>query len=364
MQWIQAMWQPSQKRPARILVAGCGTGNEVFALHRAFPNSEIVGIDFSRRSLAVARQLHQRFFPSACIEFIRADLVQRDLVNKIGGNYDYISCHGVLSYLSEPEKAIAALERCLVHGGALYLGVNGSRHFSQEWRPALKDFGFEPRNFKEEPHLRRTLRLFDALADQQAGVISALGPDFLAGDLFGPLINNWSLDRWRRICAKSGLFLRGSYSAHRGLRAAINEDLFDQLMPRNRADAHAIVERLAPSSFHYLIFTRQAERALPWNWVSALGKYALTRTSLYRVRWPSPQSRRKRLVDLVLTSSSMNTRVDVVLPRNAAKAFRASDSVTSLRNLLGSQISLDRETRKSIYLLYLLGAINLHLVSG
>src|SRR3954466_4007680 len=113
MGWIEAMWRRPAGLPRRILVAGCGTGNEAFALHKSFPKASIVGIDFSARSIAIARDLQKRFFPKVDLRFFQADITNRNLDKTTGGKFDFISCHGVLSYLEQPERAIAAVAKCL-----------------------------------------------------------------------------------------------------------------------------------------------------------------------------------------------------------------------------------------------------------
>ncbi len=42
--------------PKRILEIGCGTGQNLRQLHRAFPDAEIVGVDLSPDMLAIARR--------------------------------------------------------------------------------------------------------------------------------------------------------------------------------------------------------------------------------------------------------------------------------------------------------------------
>src|SRR5205809_7764728 len=56
--WIEAMWL-RVRVPERILVAGCGTGMEAFAIARRLKHSDVVGVDFSPRSIAIARHLQQ-----------------------------------------------------------------------------------------------------------------------------------------------------------------------------------------------------------------------------------------------------------------------------------------------------------------
>src|ERR1035441_3402666 len=53
MTWIDAMWQPISSPPERVLVAGCGTGNEAFALRHRLDrkstrlNSSHLGISYA-----------------------------------------------------------------------------------------------------------------------------------------------------------------------------------------------------------------------------------------------------------------------------------------------------------------------------
>ena len=53
--WIRAMCAMPHFSPKRILVAGCGTGAEAFALQKQFHDAEVVGIDFSSRSILQAK---------------------------------------------------------------------------------------------------------------------------------------------------------------------------------------------------------------------------------------------------------------------------------------------------------------------
>jgi SAM-dependent methyltransferase len=56
LNWMQGIGRPGSLKPQRVLVAGCGTGVEAFRLRRELPNAEIVAVDFSPRSIAVARK--------------------------------------------------------------------------------------------------------------------------------------------------------------------------------------------------------------------------------------------------------------------------------------------------------------------
>lgn len=359
MPWIEAMWSRTSP-PNRILVAGCGTGNEVFALHQFYPKAEIVGVDFSRRSIAIAQDLQRRFFGKAKLKFGWADVTSRNFRKSAAGDFDFITCHGVLSYIEEPARGIAALEKCLAADGALYLGVNGSIHLSQFWRPALREIGIDPEAFEDRPGVRRILGLFDAMAGHEPGFISDSGAEYLASDLFGPVIHSWPLSRWTQLCANHGLYLRGSYWSHRVIRSVISQGLHGELLPRTRAQAHELADKIAPTGFHWLVLDRNKESAALWTNESNLLRYSAVQTELYEVKWPvSPKCR--GFQNIVLRSKATNTLVEVVLPVAFIELIRRNDRGASLGNLLKalSPKITPANLKRSLYLLYLLGALNL-----
>ena len=147
LDWVQAMWQPGRK-PARILIAGCGTGSEAFALTRTFPEAKIVAADFSARSIQIARKRQRDSLGRKTIQFIRADLAATSFVKLMGARFDFISCHGVLTYIPQAAEVLRNLAASLTEDGALYLGVNGASHYSEYWRDALPAFGFQVSRFE------------------------------------------------------------------------------------------------------------------------------------------------------------------------------------------------------------------------
>ena len=129
--WMQAIGRPGRAAPKRVLVAGCATGVEAFILRRRWPTAEIVAVDFSPRSIAVARKLQRTVVTGKPITFRVADLTDENLVRSVGGDYDLITCHGVLSYIPEPVRVLKNLAPALRADGALLVKCFHGSGYSQ-----------------------------------------------------------------------------------------------------------------------------------------------------------------------------------------------------------------------------------------
>src|SRR5439155_8612771 len=185
----------------------------------------------SRKACANARQ------PCEISLFTWGDLANRNLRKIIGGTFDFISCHGVLSYSSAPSRVLSNLRHQLKPDGALYLGVNGSDHFSVRGRPFLSAFGFDMTKLRDEPYLRKLLKLWDSVLNRAGdGGLARKSVGYLAGDLFGPTIQNLSLSSWLRVGRQAGLHFCNSYSCWRTLRSVMEKDCAQLFMPRSRPE--------------------------------------------------------------------------------------------------------------------------------
>lgn len=82
----------------RILIAGCGTGVQAITASQQNPDSEIIAIDISLRSLAYAKR---KAAEHNCnnLRFYHADILSLD--SRIG-EFDQIECCGVLHHLRDP----------------------------------------------------------------------------------------------------------------------------------------------------------------------------------------------------------------------------------------------------------------------
>ena len=361
MDWITTMWQPAKPAPGRILVAGCGTGVEAFALRRKFPNADITAVDFSRHSIDLALAAQKRAGPARRIRFLVGDLAGRHFAKKVGCGFDFITCHGVLSYIPNPTRALKNLAGSLVPDGALYLGVNGAAHFSVAWRRVLPAFGYDLNRFADSRHLRQLLTLCDALAGHRAGHIAKQDAAFLAGDLFGALNQALPLTRWNQIARRAGLHCRGSFAALAALRPALSDGLCDLLMPRSGVEVAELLDRLCPTYFLRLVYTRAAPSNPPWHDAKKMLDWRPQLTPLYAHRWPTRKTASNKLQRVEFRSRSTNALVEMRVPRWELEIFRRSNGTHSLRQILDTLPAPPpgKTLRSQLYLLHQFAVLNL-----
>lgn len=335
MEWINALWKPGRPAadPERILIAGCGTGAEAFAVQRRFPGAEIVAIDFSPRSISIAHRLQQRRRPRNPVRFLVADLAARGFNKATGGNFDFVSCHGVLTYVPEPARALRTLARCLAPGGALYLGVNGRTHQSVALRGALPAFGFDTARFADSRALREVLALCDAIL-MPSNRVAREGAPYLASDVFGPHFQNLPLADWTGIGRRAGLHFCGSFGSHYGVRAAVAQGLCGLLAPRSRAEVAQLSDILQPAPFHCLVFMRQRTASPPWAHHGQLVRWRPVLSKLFRSRLPVRPSSESRTI--TFRSPAMNTHVSSEMAPWQVQLLLRGNGARSIQRILKS----------------------------
>jgi len=363
MEWIMALWRPEQDlAPERILVAGCGTGSEAFVLARKFPQATIVAVDFSPRSISIAQSLRERARAMRNIAFYVGDLANRDLGKITGGTFDFISCHGVLSYSPAPGRVLSNLRRQLKPDGALYLGVNGSEHFSIRGRPFLSAFGFDMTELRDERYLRKILKLWDSILDWgRNGGLARKSVGYLAGDLFGPIIHNLSLSNWLHIARQAGLHFCNSYSCWRTLRSVMEKDCAQLFMPRSRPEICEMLDFVRPETFHRLLFTKKPAWNPPWKSHSALVTCRPMMTNLYSFRPPKRSRSWTALRRVRLKSPALNTRLDWQMPEWELEILRQNKSKQTLDSILRDIAAAvpQKLLRQQLYILHQLLVITL-----
>jgi SAM-dependent methyltransferase len=110
-----------QKQNIRILDAGCGSGVGTEYLVHLNPQAQVVGIDLSAGTLAVAQERCQRSGANR-VHFHQLSLYDLD---QLPGEFDFINCVGVLHHLPDPIRGIQSLAAKLAPGGLMHIFVYG-----------------------------------------------------------------------------------------------------------------------------------------------------------------------------------------------------------------------------------------------
>lgn len=150
----------------RVLIAGAGTGRHALHVAKYFRNVEVTAIDLSRRSLAYAQRMAERYRIHN-VRFLQADILELGRLNE---QFHVIECSGVLHHMAEPEAGLEALKACLLPNGLMKIGLYSeiARSIVVEARDWIERLGYQPN--------RQDIRRFRSLLleDRLEGDFSAL----------------------------------------------------------------------------------------------------------------------------------------------------------------------------------------------
>jgi 2-polyprenyl-3-methyl-5-hydroxy-6-metoxy-1,4-benzoquinol methylase len=105
--------------PARILIAGCGTGRHSVSTAQRFPDASMLAVDLSLTSLAYAVR-KTRELGIRNVEYRQADILA---LGSAGERFDVIECSGVLHHLEDPVAGWRTLCSLLHPGGVMRVGL-------------------------------------------------------------------------------------------------------------------------------------------------------------------------------------------------------------------------------------------------
>jgi SAM-dependent methyltransferase len=103
----------------RVLVAGCGTGQNAIATARRFPGASLIAIDLSRASLAYASRKTRELGVDG-IDYRQADILALEGWPE---RFDLIECAGVLHHLEDPLAGWRILKTLLKPGGFMRIAL-------------------------------------------------------------------------------------------------------------------------------------------------------------------------------------------------------------------------------------------------
>src|SRR5215207_61565 len=157
---------------SRVLEVGCGVGAQTVQLVTRSPGIDLVSVDMSEESLALAKARVAAEAPNARVEWHHGDLLALPFEDR---SFDHLFVCFVLEHLPEPRQALAVLRRLVRPGGSITVieGDHGSAFF--------------------HPPSDEAQVLIDCLTDLQALV----GGDALIGRQLEPLVAGAGYERVR-----------------------------------------------------------------------------------------------------------------------------------------------------------------------
>jgi tetratricopeptide (TPR) repeat protein len=110
-------------QPLEVLAAGCGTGQEAVTLAAMRARCRVLGLDLSRRSLAYAKRMANKFGVEN-VRFVHGDILD---AARIGQRFHVVESTGVLHHMADPMAGWQALADCLEAGGLMKIGLYSER---------------------------------------------------------------------------------------------------------------------------------------------------------------------------------------------------------------------------------------------
>ena len=219
--WAPAAW--ADGRPFDVLVAGCGTGRHALRAALHYQGARVLAVDLSRRSLAYAQRMAERF-GARNIEFLQCDLLE---LPALGRRFQLIETIGSFETLADPAAGWAALRACLADDGLLHVGSYSetARGPVVRARARIAELGIPA----TDDGMRRFRRLvldgaLDALGKKDGRRLAAVGDFYsLAGVrdfLFHVQEHRFMLRQLRDLAGANALRFVGFHPLRREVRAA------------------------------------------------------------------------------------------------------------------------------------------------
>ena len=108
-----------EQGPTRLLVAGCGTGQNAIGIAKRFADASVLAVDLSRASLAYAKRKTTELGMHN-IDYCQGDLLALDTLAE---RFDLVEASGVLHHLEDPLTGWRKLAALVKAGGFMRIGL-------------------------------------------------------------------------------------------------------------------------------------------------------------------------------------------------------------------------------------------------
>jgi len=165
---------PPDVAACRVLELGCASGGNLIPMAFNLPGSEFVGIDLSPRQVDDA----QSAIAELGVGNIRIEAASILDVDQSWGEFDYIICHGVFSWVDEAvqDKILAIAARNLSANGVAYVSYNTypGWHLREMVRHMMRYHAGQFSEPREQVEQARALLAFLASASKDTGPYNQL----------------------------------------------------------------------------------------------------------------------------------------------------------------------------------------------
>jgi tetratricopeptide (TPR) repeat protein/2-polyprenyl-3-methyl-5-hydroxy-6-metoxy-1,4-benzoquinol methylase len=160
----------NESEDTTTLIAGCGTGRQIFNNLASYNSSKILALDLSISSLAYAKRKTDEISIKN-VEFIQGDILD---LGEVEESFDAVECMGVLHHMANPIHGWKILVDRMKVGGLIKIGLysHSARQDISKIRSEIKNIGLTGTNqhmklFRnhlinsDEPHHQRISKTLD-----------------------------------------------------------------------------------------------------------------------------------------------------------------------------------------------------------
>ena len=139
-------------QPKNLLIAGCGTGVQVYHFAQIYADTSILAFDLSLSSLAYG-QREMATFSFEHVQFLQGDILALAELNR---RFDMIVCTGVLHHLANPLRGWKVLANLLEPGGVMNVALYNRRlrKFIRKAQKRIRCLGIDADNPAELRRMR------------------------------------------------------------------------------------------------------------------------------------------------------------------------------------------------------------------